>query len=571
MRRRVAFVLSLFHSWLACSQRDTFHPRPITLVSPDRNVDTALATARQSALEGDLERAESILQTLLQQHPHDPLAPVARLFMARIALAQGNTERAEQLANTTEVSSDPALARTQRLVLGIAAVRSRNPSRALSLLRPLEGRLPDRAETAELSCALAEAETQAGDPARALRALVTIETLATEGTPWISIGQHCETPDSRLTLLSQILEHISEPETLATTLERLPPNSPLRRPVAVRLRTLAEQTRQLSRWLAWLTDLPDDRSARTPEGSTPTTSRLVVGLLAPLTGTRSAVGVTMVRAAQYAIEQFQNIRLVPEDEGNAPASVAAAVDRLVHHGARAIVGVSREDLAAAAAIRAQSLGVDLWLIAPSDGIEATGPRIHRAGPEPNTRTNALARAIPRNATSVTIVNVDEGEIPSQLERLLSSNGRTVTRTRELPAPHRNGHISTVHLVTGTAGREFRTALARIAERAPTTWIFEARSALPASAGTWIGLPPGPAFPSVLTTYCERTGEPPEEIALLTHDAIRAAVAFLRRQPPLPTALAHGESLVSVTIEASNQTPAQTIPAAAARCPESSPP
>jgi hypothetical protein len=553
--KRLAFALAL----AACGPAARTTTRPITLASPDRRVDEALAAARQAALEGDLERATETLESLLARAPRDPLAPVARLLLARVTLARGDVHAAERLARATDVASDPALARTRRLVLGVAAARARASGDALTFLRPLEGRLPDRAETAELSCALAESEARAGDPARALRAIAMVDALAMEGTAWLATGLSCEQPDARLALASRVLERLRDPGVLAATLDRLPPDSPLRRPIAVRLRALAEQTHDLGRWLGWLADLPDNSAA--PSVSSAASAQRatrVVGVLAPLTGPRSAVGVAMLRGAQYALEQVEGTRVIPEDEGDSPAAIAAAVDRLAARGVRAIVGVSREDLGPAAAIRAQALGIDLWILAPAPGVESTGPRVHLAGPIADARAGALANAMPDAAGGVTLLFAeDAGDVADRLERLLTAAGISVRRapldTATRSAPERGAQV-----VLGTPGREIRAALARAAERAPTRWLFEARAALPGSAGTWVGVRAGPGFAALRATWCARVGEPPDELALLAHDAARAAVA---RDTPV---LAPDLALTAATVAPGRAVPADA-PAAAARC------
>jgi hypothetical protein len=519
-------------------------------------VDAALSDARHAALEGDLERAAELLEALLTEHPNDPLIPVARLLLARVTLARGDAHTAERLARATESITEPGVVRTRRLVLGVAAARARASGDALTWLRPLEGRLPDRAETAELSCALAESEARAGDGVRALRALAVVETLATEGTAWLPTGLSCEQPESRLQLVAQVLSRTEAPDALADTLDHLPVDSPLRRPIAVRLRTLAEQTQQLSRWLRWLADLPDNSAVAGPATTaTRPSARLVVGLLAPLTGPRSAVGVALLRGVQYGLEPLAGTRVVPEDEGDSPEAVAAAVDRLVAHGVRAIVGPSREDLAAAAAARAQSLGVDLWLIAPGDA-EERGERVHLAAPALDARARALAAALPERSAGVTLLAAEGADaLQSRIERLLP--GATVASANDDARRGGNGGRN-VRVVLGAFGRESRTAFARGAERAATRWLFDARAPMPGSAGLWVGVRPGPAHATLLTTWCTQVGEAPDELALLAHDAARAAVAHLRQERALPSALAPDFALASGL--------APSGPAAAARCP-----
>ena len=102
-----------------------------------------------------------------------------------------------QAAALLASNPDPVLARKVALVRGVIASRRNRHPDSLALLRPLDGQLADRAETGELSCALAESETRQGEPTRALRALAVLESLVSEGASWLPTDGYLD--PSRLT------------------------------------------------------------------------------------------------------------------------------------------------------------------------------------------------------------------------------------------------------------------------------------------------------------------------------------------------------------------------------------
>jgi hypothetical protein len=285
--------------------------------------------------------------------------------------------------------------------------------------------------------------------------------------------------------------------------------------------------------------------------------------------------VSILRGVQFALEHVENVRTVPEDEGESPDTAVAALDRLAGQGARAVIGVARDDLSAAVSIRAQALGIELWLIAPAEGVEGAGARVHVAGPSVSARADALVAAARAHGARATLeLPTRSWDVHERLERQLAAAGIAVTRNRvdDLTPQITAGGL---HVVAGLFGREARAAFNRAAERAPTQWIFEARVALPGGEGTWVGMLPGPAFPSLLATYCERIGEPPDEFALMGHDAARAVVSAMRGDPAMPTALDPSRTLVAAVVSRSgptNEGPTNgRLPAAASRCPANPPP
>ncbi|MEI8255981.1 MAG: tetratricopeptide repeat protein, partial [Deltaproteobacteria bacterium] len=522
---------------------ERFQPRVIVLASSRREVDQATQRARQIALEGDLDGAQELLQSAIERFPRDPLAPVASVLLARVQVARGDLAGAERVLAATSVSSDPVLTLKVSLVRGVIAARRRQGPQSLALLRPLVGQLPDRAETGELSCGLAESEGTSGEPGRALQALAMIESLQGEGSGWLPTGLSCEQADTRSALLGTVLERIDDPQSLANTVDALPASSSMRRPVEQRLHALAGHAHEVSRWIRWLGDLPDETDVNAGANGMAQRPPLVVGILAPGHGPRASLGASVLRAVQFALERVDDVRTVPEDEGDSPEAARAALDRLYAQGTRVVVGVLHEDLSPAVAIRAQALGIDAWLLAPTRGVEGTGARVHIAGPTVDARADGLLRELRamrqggRGRVSL-LASPPATEVRQRLERALSdaSVPWTDVGVDELSAQAAAAGGLTV--VLGTVGREARTVFARAAARGPSRWLFEARAVAPSSPGVLVGVAPGPGFAAFLPEYCLRVGEPPDELSLLAYDAARRGVAFARgeREPPALLAL-----------------------------------
>jgi hypothetical protein len=571
-----AFGLALA-AFSGCSAPSSFHPREVVIVARDTKAEEGLAFARQSALDGELEAADAALRRVLERHGRDPLAAPARLMLARVLIARGDLPGAAALVNAADGTRDEALGLSRTLLLGLLAVRQDRDPAALALLRPLAGRLPDRAETAQLSCALAAAEARAGETARALQALAAVESVLNDGVSWIPTGLPCERPDTRLAQLDAVLSRTQEPQVLADALDALPTGSAMRRPLAVRLHSLAQARHELPRWLRWLADLPDESAPQAPLVA-PQIAAVTVGVLAPLAGAAASTGLALVRGVQYGLEDAPGVQTLAEDEGDTPTAAAAALDRLAAHGARVVIGVVHAEFSAGVAIRAQALGIDLWLVAPARGVAGAGSRVHAAGPELEARVEALADAARARGARVTLVTPGEaGELESRVQAALTAAGVGFTRATAEASGLHGAAPGGLHLVLGAYGHEAQTAISRAAEHAPARWLLEARSALPGASGTWIGVRQGAALAELLPRYCARLGEPPAELSLLGFDAARAAVARVRAQPAPPRALAAGWPLVLGVSEppgagerAQTGASPDERPAAALRCPPPAP-
>lgn len=600
-----AFAAAL--SLLACSSSST-RTRPVRLVTNHIELDRALASARHAALEGTpaaLALAERTLRAVIAQYPQEPLTQVARVLLVRTLVAQDRLDDARVELFRIDVRADPDLVAQRDIARGVLdardAARAQNTADhrahledARRLLQPLERTRPDAAETVEMACAIAEYAAIDEDANRAVRtlarALAVIERAELAGTPWIRTGLRCEDPDARTSLLSEVAARVDQSSALTEAIDGSVEGSALRRPLALRLLDLARERDAIPQFLRYFADLPDDRATQSSSRTSPSTVS-VVGLILPLSGPRSAVGTSILRGAQLALERVPNVRIALEDEGTDPTQTAAALDRLFAQGARAVIGPTRDEFAGPAAIRAQSLSIPLFLLAVPPAIESTGSMVRVAAPTSTARAEAIARAVVANGRSpgaLIVASTESDRIAEAAEDALLRLGISATRAvfdGVGPVPRRDG-VTVVFV--GDAGREARLAIAHSLRHRSGRWVLDARSAMhdvtPSSEdssdlsdtraiGPWVGIRAGDGFGAVLQTWCARFGESPDEFALLAHDAALRAVAALRRagSPPLHTpapALDPQLSLVVGTVTA-NAEWTSSLPAAAARCPRGS--
>ncbi|MFO0562116.1 MAG: ABC transporter substrate-binding protein [Polyangiales bacterium] len=602
-RTLLAAALSL----AACSS-SSFQTRPVRLVTANIELDRAMASARRAALEGtpaSLALAERTLRAAITQYPREPLAQVARVLLVRTLVAQDRLDDARVELSRIDVRAEPDLVAQRDIAHGVLdardAARAQNTADhhahledARRLLQPLERTRPDGAETVEMSCAIAEYAAVDDDANRAVRTLArtlaAIERAETAGTPWVRTGLRCEDPSARSNLLSEVASRVNEMSALTQAIDGSVEGSTLRRPLALRLLDLARARDVVPNFLRYFADLPDDRATQSSPTNT-LSSVSVVGLVLPLSGPRSAVGTSILRGAQLALERAHNVRIALEDEGTDPAQTAAALDRLFAQGARAVIGPTRDEFAGPAAIRAQSLSIPLFLLAVPPAIESTGSMVRVAAPSTTERAEAIAHAVVANGRSpraLIVASTESDRIAEASEDALLQLGVGATRAvfdGTGLVPRRDG-VTVVFV--GDPGREPRLAIARSLRNRRGRWVLDARSAMhdfapssedssaPTDAraiGPWVGVRAGDGFNAMLQAWCARFGESPDELALLAHDAAIRAAESLRRagSPALATpapALDPQLSLVTGTV-ASDVAWTSALPAAAARCPQRS--
>jgi hypothetical protein len=571
--------------------------RPVRLVAREVEIDRGLAEARRRALDPtpqNLADARRTLQSLLSQHPWSNLAPVARLLLVRVLIAQDALESARVELSRVDTRIDPDLPRqhdiAHSLIDARVAARSRNTddhraqlTEALTLARPLDQTRPDPEETVALACVLAECAAIEADPNAAVqsiaRSLAAVERAERSGTRWVRTGLRCEAPEARERLLADIAARAADLTSLANAIDASESGSPLRRPLAERLLAVARESGRVSSYTRFFADLADDRAVQ--DAPSVRASAAVIGLMIPLSGPRAAVGTSILRGAQIALEHTTNIRIVLEDEGTNPAQSAAAFDRLHAQGARAVIGPSRDDLAPGAAIRAESFSIPVFLLAVPPGIQVTGAMIQPVAPPTEARAAALARALGtmnQRLRALVIASSTSEPLSGACEEALLQAGVPVSSAPfdAFVVPHRAGFTP---VFAGDYGREPRLAIAHAVESLRGRAVLDARAAVvdqltstpspsedARTTGVWVGVRGSADLPPLVARWCERYEESPDETALLAHDAAILAATALRRTEGLPRPALHPQRELATSTIVRGAPWSAAMPAAAARCP-----
>jgi len=501
--------------------------RSARLVSRSAEVDGALVRAERTAMDGDLARAQAALAALETRARAEDLGPLVTLRRARVLLALGQLGAAGEALARVPRGVDPALDMQRALVEGLLQARRAEPVQAVGSLRPLDGRMIDRAANVEVACGLLAMEPRApdGNAARALRAVAVIEQAREGGTRWLPTGLSCEDAAERAAALRELAARVDDPQVLADAIDAMPPGHTLRVDLARRLRAVAATRGEVGRWLRWLADLRDDEATLLPVGVDEGTV-LRIGVLAPLSGPQANVGMEVVRGVQLAIAGHRTIELSLADEGATVADAVAGFDTLVAEHCDVVVGPTQEGFARAVSLRADAAGVDVHLLAPYvDAVDSGGGHVRLAGPSARDRAVALAAATRRVGTRVTL-DAPSGDGPEEFLRRL----RSVLQLAGVVVVERGG-AEIPRLVVGLHPQEHRTRSGLLARRAPGRVIVDARSGAPGTPGIWVGVRAAEGLEAFHEQFCGLTGRPPGELALLAHDAVQAVLQAQRGEVP----------------------------------------
>ncbi len=501
--------------------------RGARLVSRSAEVDGALGRAARMAMDGDLDRADNALRALEARARNDGLAPLVTLRRARLHLARGDLTAAAEALGRVPRGIDPALDMQRALVEGLLQARRAEAPEAVRSLRPLDGRMIDRAANVEVACGLLAMEPRApdGDPARALRAVAVIEQAREGGTRWLPTGLSCEDPAERAAALRDLAARVDDPQVLADALDAMPAGHALRVDLARRLRAVAAQRGEVSRWLRWLADLRDDEATLLPVG-VDEGAVLRIGVLAPMSGPRANVGMEVVRAIQLAVAGHASVELSLADEGDTAEAAVRGFDRLAAERSDVVVGATQEGFARAVSLRADAAGLEVHLLAPYvDAVDQRGGHVRLAGPAARDRAVALAAAARRVGTRVVLDGAGGAGGEEFVRRL-----RSVLQLAGVAVAERGG-VELPRLVVGPLDQEHRTRAAAQARRAPGRSLIDARSGAPGTPGVWVGVRAGEGFAALHARFCGLTGRPPSELALLAHDAVQAVLQEQRGEVP----------------------------------------
>lgn len=369
-----------------------------SLTTADVEAEADLRAAREAADAGDAPDAEARYRRFLEEHPGDPLVPLAQLGLGRVLLANGAIDAALERFAIVAASPDERVAEAGRFYRGVALHLAGRHAEALALLTPLVGRTVDPAETALLLRTLAAAAEREGQLVVALGAL---DRLASDADV---------SPDERDRARADLEAIVAAagPEQVARAYDELPREGAAWPEVAQRAIRLAFDAGDMPRVAAIVGELRERQVPMSDELAelalraerTERADPRAIGAILPLTGRGREVGQRALRGLVIA-SGAPNAgpaapdapQLVMRDDGGDPERAARAVEDLVSvHRVIAIVGPLEGEAARAAAQRAQELGVPIITLVPDAQIVEAGEMVFRLFASPREEASALVVA-----------------------------------------------------------------------------------------------------------------------------------------------------------------------------------
>ncbi|MFK7992308.1 MAG: penicillin-binding protein activator [Sandaracinaceae bacterium] len=384
-----------------------------TITTTDADAEADLRAAQTAADEGSVDDAAARFRAFVEEHPDDPLVPLAQLGLGRVLLSNGEVEPALEQFDAVAATEDTRVSEAGKFYQGVAYQLSGRPEQAIEVLTPLIGRTTNPEDTELLLRTLSSAAQRVGRTGLALESLDRLaRTEAIDAEARERAGADIAT-----------LVEAAEPEAIAEAYAALSQDGVAWPIVAVRaIRLVFDQgdMERVSEMVAALRarDLPlsDDlaelavRAERTGRADP-----RVIGAIVPLTGSGRAVGQRTVRGLMLAADSPagrppgpDSPQLVLRDDAGDPERAAAAVEDLVsEHRAIAIVGPLRGDAARAAAERARELGIPLITLVGDPSLDGSSPLVFRGFPGPLDEARGLvAAAQARGARRFAVLRAD---------------------------------------------------------------------------------------------------------------------------------------------------------------------
>jgi len=318
------------------------------------------------------------------------------------------------------------------------------------------------------------------------------------------------------------------------------------------------------------TELPGRTQTKIGGSGVPATvaagDRVRVALLVPLSGEAAAVGEQLVQAAQLALEDTGDDRLVllPRDTPAAAETAATVARGVLGEGAKAILGPLYGG--ATRAVAPQARAAQVPVLSFSNDSSAGGPGVALLGFSPEDQVTrivtfaadrgkrrlavlapddafgqrfvAAARAAVARADGMQLVGVGiypAGQAaPSDVVRRLVWPGGEPRDPASAPPPDPFDAV-----LIGDTGARLRTLvslinyydvdLGRVQLLGTQRWLDGGAPTDPLLVGAWLATPDPAALATFDQRYQETFGERPARVAVLAYDAT-ALVARLARQP-----------------------------------------
>jgi len=416
----------------------------VTTATDDPTAEAAFRGARESFLAGDLRGARAGFEAFVQGHARDPLVPAARLYVARVDLAEGRTADARERLTPLRASGDEALALQATFVDGLvlAAMGPGEQEEALRTLEPFAGRLVDRTDAAVLYAALVGLLGGMGRPGEALRHVDSLLRVVPD-------GERSDVRDRMRALIESCTA--AQAEAAYASLPRTGEAWPA---LALRRARSAVDDRDSHVARAIADDMAaalGEEDLRVVEAREMLVDRQevdprAIGAILPLSGRGRELGAAALRGLLVAAGALDareigdgGFRLALRDDGGDAERASHAVTDLIETDhVIAIVGSLETATAEAAARAAENAGVPILSLSPQGGLTRIGPHVFRACLTAEIEARALARhaAERLGLRRIGVVSVDApygSSLRAAFESRLRELGASVVATAVYPA------------------------------------------------------------------------------------------------------------------------------------------
>jgi branched-chain amino acid transport system substrate-binding protein len=367
---KLVFAAAALTAYAACSGK----PPPLvpdSAASDDPEVEREFKEARNLFQNGMHGEADAAFAKITAEHPDDPLARVATIYRARIALSRDDPSEARKLLEPIKGDEDPVAERAS-FYDGVAMYRLGAYGEALDRLKKFLGRLTDHEENLTLLRSLWNAAHKTGDLDNAV---IWLDRFLTDSPPG-------DERKAALDSLENLCDEIDDIEQLEDLSSKLEPNEsawPLVMARLARLHFEAGEIKDATEVLERVdANKRGDEEAVKDMASTldqhVTVDFRAIGCIVPLTGRSRLVGEQVLKgvvlgAKAVYISGDEQLSVTIRDSGGDPHQAVKAVEDLVfNEHVAAIVGPVDANAALAAAERAEELGVPLLALSVRENL-----------------------------------------------------------------------------------------------------------------------------------------------------------------------------------------------------------
>ena len=339
--------------------------------------DARMRLAEIAQARGDTEAVLAQYRAVVRDHPDGDRADAARVELARLELARGNPRAAADALERVKLGRLSSAER--RLAYRVLADASEDPVQKVRWLSHVRAAETDEAEVervdAELDQLLAQMDSK------------QLEAAAEQ------IGR--EIPAARAWLeASQRAMEARDFDRAREWLDRAS-RLPLAPPYRARLTSVDQQLRLREAGHVADVDLPSFAAVALEPAPNLATAQGTLGVVLPLTGRFARFGEASLQGILLASGVFggdatsPRMRVLIRDSGGSPERAAAAVHELADAGVVAVVGPLLSEECEAAAAAAERAGVPLLTLTAREEVSAARPHVFRVRTMPREEVEAL--------------------------------------------------------------------------------------------------------------------------------------------------------------------------------------